>query len=44
MAFAYMATVLLFVCDGASLGYSTRMEVEPGNCSTERAPRSMLGV
>ena len=27
-----------------SLGYSTRMEVEPGNCSTQRAPSSMLGV
>src|SRR6516164_11697464 len=27
-----------------SLGYSTRMEVDPGNCSTQRGPRSILGV
>ena len=28
----------------ASLGYCTRMEVDPGNRSTQRAPISMLGV
>src|SRR4026208_1813195 len=28
----------------ASLGYCTRIELDPGNCSTQRAPISMLGV